>query len=154
MAGQDLDFGGSEDYSIGPAGDEDKERTDRKMPIYEYQCDSCSRRKEILQRLNEKKRPRCDECGRSMKRVISPSAFILKGSGWYVTDYPSESRKKGMESEKKRAEKKGGEKKDGEKKEKDSSSPKKSTSTEKSPPPAAAVLCARWNSSPTLLCGE
>lgn len=71
------------------------------MPIYEYQCSGCSQRREILQGLNEKKRPRCEECGRSMKRVISPSAFILKGSGWYVTDYPSESRKKGMESEKK-----------------------------------------------------
>ena len=127
--GKDLDFAGSGDYSDAPAGDNDKERTVRKMPIYEYQCNGCNHRKEILQRLNEKKRPRCDECGRSMKRVISPSAFILKGSGWYVTDYPSESRKKGMESEKKR----------GEKKKKDSSPPKKSTSTSKPTAPASAA---------------
>jgi putative FmdB family regulatory protein len=99
-----------------------------KMPIYEYQCSGCSHRKEILQRLNEKKRPRCDKCGNSMKRVISPSAFILKGSGWYVTDYPSESRKKGMESEKK----------GGEKKKKDSSSPKDSSSAKKALPAATA----------------
>jgi predicted nucleic acid-binding Zn ribbon protein len=36
-----------------------------------------------------------------MRKLISPSAFILKGSGWYVTDYPSKSRKEGMEAEKK-----------------------------------------------------
>jgi len=35
-----------------------------------------------------------------MRRVISKTAFILKGSGWYVTDYPSDERKKGMEGEK------------------------------------------------------
>ena len=56
---------------------------------------------EILHRSEEKKRPRCSECGKSMKRLISPAAFILKGAGWYVTDYPSQSRKEGMEAEKK-----------------------------------------------------
>ena len=35
-----------------------------------------------------------------MRRLISPAPFILKGEGWYVTDYPSASRKKAMESEK------------------------------------------------------
>jgi hypothetical protein len=35
-----------------------------------------------------------------MRRVISKTAFILKGSGWYVTDYPSDARKKGLEGEK------------------------------------------------------
>ncbi len=106
-----------------------KRGREAKMPIYEYQCNGCNHRTEILQRLNEKKRPRCGECGGSMKRVISPSAFILKGSGWYVTDYPSESRKKGMESEKKR----------GEKKKKDADSTKKPTSTGKTPSPASGA---------------
>jgi putative FmdB family regulatory protein len=134
--GKDLDFGGSEEYSVRPAGGKDRERTGRKMPIYEYQCSGCNQRKEILQRLNEKKKPRCDECGGSMKRVISPSAFILKGSGWYVTDYPSESRKKGMESEKKRGEKK-----------KDSSSEKKSAAKDKSTSPAPAARKTRKKTS-------
>lgn len=35
-----------------------------------------------------------------MRRLISPAPFILKGEGWYVTDYPSASRKKALESEK------------------------------------------------------
>ena len=107
------------------------------MPIYEYQCNGCNHRKEILQRLNDKKKPNCDECGGSMKRVISPSAFILKGSGWYVTDYPSKSRKKGMESEKK----------GGEKKKKDSSSPKKPTSTDKPAAPAPATKKSKMKAS-------
>ena len=44
--------------------------------------------------------PKCLDCRKKMRRVISQTAFILKGSGWYVTDYPSEARKKGMEGEK------------------------------------------------------
>ena len=71
------------------------------MPIYEYQCQKCGDTLEMIHPASESKRPRCDECCTVMKKLISPSAFILKGSGWYVTDYPSQSRKEGMEAEKK-----------------------------------------------------
>ena len=71
------------------------------MPIYEYQCPRCSDRTEVLQQTQKERTLNCDKCGVGMKRVISSSAFILKGSGWYVTDYPSQSRKKAMEAEKK-----------------------------------------------------
>lgn len=70
------------------------------MPIYEYQCDACGSRRELILKPGEEARPTCTECRKRMRRVISPTAFILKGSGWYVTDYPSESRRKGMEGEK------------------------------------------------------
>ena len=43
----------------------------------------------------------CDRCGGPIRRLLSAAPFILKGGGWYVTDYPSAGRKKGMESEKK-----------------------------------------------------
>jgi putative FmdB family regulatory protein len=76
------------------------------MPIYEYQCPKCGQQTEILHQSQERKRPVCRECGGRMKKMISSSAFILKGSGWYVTDYPSTSRKEGMEAEKKAKEKK------------------------------------------------
>jgi putative FmdB family regulatory protein len=76
------------------------------MPIYEYQCPKCGQQTEILHQSQERRRPVCPECGGRMKKMISSSAFILKGSGWYVTDYPSSSRKKGMEAEKKAKEKK------------------------------------------------
>lgn len=70
------------------------------MPIYEYQCDSCSRRFEIMQRMTEPLLATCEQCGGPVRRLISQTSFVLKGSGWYVTDYPSESRKKAMSQEK------------------------------------------------------
>ena len=70
------------------------------MPIYEYQCDSCGAQRELFVRSSDAPRPTCPDCRKRMRRVISQTAFILKGSGWYVTDYPSEARKKGMEGEK------------------------------------------------------
>ena len=70
------------------------------MPIYEYQCDSCGAQREILLKHGEVARPTCTPCRKRMRRVISKTAFILKGSGWYVTDYPSDARKRGMEGEK------------------------------------------------------
>ena len=70
------------------------------MPIYEYQCDSCGAQRELFVRSTDAPRPICADCRKRMRRVISQTAFILKGSGWYVTDYPSEARKKALEGEK------------------------------------------------------
>jgi len=70
------------------------------MPIYEYQCDACGAQRELILKPGEVARPTCTSCRRRMRRVISKTAFILKGTGWYVTDYPSDARKKGMEGEK------------------------------------------------------
>jgi putative FmdB family regulatory protein len=70
------------------------------MPIFEYQCDTCGAQREMLLKHGEVARPTCATCRKRMRRVISRSAFILKGSGWYVTDYPSDARKQGMQGEK------------------------------------------------------
>jgi putative FmdB family regulatory protein len=70
------------------------------MPIYEYQCDSCGSQRELILKHGEVARPTCTDCRKRMRRVISKTAFILKGSGWYVTNYPSDARKKGLEGEK------------------------------------------------------
>ena len=70
------------------------------MPTYEYECGSCRRTFEIRQRISEPALTICDECGGPVRRLISPAPFILKGDGWYVTDYPSAARKKGMDAEK------------------------------------------------------
>jgi len=70
------------------------------MPIYEYQCESCSRRFEVMQRMTEPLLAVCEQCGGHVRRLISQTSFVLKGSGWYVTDYPSDSRKKAMSQEK------------------------------------------------------
>lgn len=70
------------------------------MPTYEYQCTSCGREFEVRQRISEPALTVCEQCGGAVKRLLSAAPFILKGGGWYVTDYPSESRKKALESEK------------------------------------------------------
>jgi putative FmdB family regulatory protein len=57
------------------------------MPIYEYSCNKCKKKFEVMQRIDEKPLTTCPQCGGRVKKVISPSAFVLKGSGWYATDY-------------------------------------------------------------------
>src|SRR5262245_8503282 len=69
------------------------------VPTYEYECDRCKRTFEVRQRISEPPLTTCDQCGGSVRRLLAPAAFILKGEGWYVTDYPSESRKKAKEAE-------------------------------------------------------
>lgn len=70
------------------------------MPTYEYQCGQCHRVFEVRQRITEDPLTRCEACGGPLRRLLSPAPFILKGEGWYVTDYPSEARKKAREAEK------------------------------------------------------
>jgi len=70
------------------------------VPTYEYQCEKCQRIFEIRQRITEPALTTCEACGGRVKRLLSPAPFILKGEGWYVTDYPSESRKKAKDAEK------------------------------------------------------
>jgi putative FmdB family regulatory protein len=71
------------------------------LPTYDYRCDQCDRTFEVRQRISEAPLETCDRCGGPIRRLLAPAPFILKGGGWYVTDYPSEGRKKGMDAEKK-----------------------------------------------------
>lgn len=57
------------------------------MPIYEYICQECGRKTEVLQRMNEKPLKICPHCGGRLKKAFSAPAIQFKGSGWYVTDY-------------------------------------------------------------------
>ncbi len=57
------------------------------MPIYEYKCNSCGHRFERLQSFNEEPVKTCPRCGGEVRKLISHSSFILKGTGWYATDY-------------------------------------------------------------------
>jgi putative FmdB family regulatory protein len=70
------------------------------VPTYEYQCDQCQRTFEVRQRITADPLTSCETCGGTVRRLLSPAPFILKGEGWYVTDYPSEARKKARDSEK------------------------------------------------------
>jgi len=69
------------------------------VPTYEYECPKCPRVFEVKQRITEPMLEVCDRCGGPIHRLLSAAPFILKGGGWYVTDYPSESRKKAVKSE-------------------------------------------------------
>ncbi|MBI4639938.1 MAG: zinc ribbon domain-containing protein [Candidatus Tectomicrobia bacterium] len=69
------------------------------MPIYEYRCEDHGHTFEVLQKIDEKLIETCKFCSGKAVRVISRTGFILKGSGFYVNDYPSESRKVGMKSD-------------------------------------------------------
>ena len=71
------------------------------MPTYDYRCDRCERTFEVRQRISEDPLTTCDRCGGPIRRLLAAAPFILKGGGWYVSDYPSEGRKKGLEAEKK-----------------------------------------------------
>ncbi len=57
------------------------------MPIYEYQCEQCGKIEEIIQRFSDKPLTKCASCSGRLHKLISHSAFHLKGTGWYVTDY-------------------------------------------------------------------
>ncbi|MBN2020868.1 MAG: zinc ribbon domain-containing protein [Sedimentisphaerales bacterium] len=81
------------------------------MPTYEYNCENCEHRFEKFQVITAKPLRKCPECGKdSLKRLIGTGAgVIFKGSGFYATDYRSESYKQAAKSE---TSKKAGEKKE------------------------------------------
>src|SRR5215472_18111693 len=57
------------------------------MPLYEYKCHSCGKTFEVLQKFSDEPIKVHEHCGGEVERLISRSAFQLKGSGWYATDY-------------------------------------------------------------------
>lgn len=61
------------------------------MPIYEYQCDGCGEVFEVFQKVNDAA-PTQHSCGsEAVHRVLSNTSFVLKGTGWYATDYAQKS---------------------------------------------------------------
>lgn len=66
------------------------------MPIYEYVCDVCKEEIEIFQKISDPPAEKCKECGGKLKKLVSNTSFILKGSGWSKTNY---SNKKGHKKE-------------------------------------------------------
>ncbi|MBI5409779.1 MAG: zinc ribbon domain-containing protein [Nitrospirae bacterium] len=70
------------------------------MPIYEYRCTNCDEEFEVMQKINDAPLTECKECGGELKKLITNTSFVLKGSGWYVTDYPSADREKAAKKKK------------------------------------------------------
>ena len=57
------------------------------MPLYEYECDSCGHRFEVIQKFSDAPIDKCPTCGSSVHKLMSSPAIQFKGSGWYITDY-------------------------------------------------------------------
>lgn len=78
------------------------------MPTYDYQCDACGHEMELFQGINDPIKKKCPECGKNKLRRLfgSGAAVVFKGSGFYQTDYRSESYKKAAEADKPKSESK------------------------------------------------
>jgi len=58
------------------------------MPLYEYLCEACHRRFELIRKFSDPELQECTLCGKGpVQRLISSPAIQFKGSGWYITDY-------------------------------------------------------------------
>ena len=57
------------------------------MPIYVYECQQCGERFEYQQSLSEPRKTECEKCGGGLEKIIAPTAFHLKGGGWYKDLY-------------------------------------------------------------------
>jgi putative FmdB family regulatory protein len=77
------------------------------MPTYDYECDGCGHTFELFQSMSEAVKRKCPECKKQKLRRLfgTGGAIVFKGSGFYETDYRSESYKKGAEQAKKSSEK-------------------------------------------------
>ena len=65
------------------------------MPIHEYRCRKCEAVVERIEGMHDKPMRKCPSCGGKVEQMISSSAFVLKGSGWYATDYGTRSHDNG-----------------------------------------------------------
>ncbi len=88
------------------------------MPTYDYACDACDHEFELFQQISDPVKKKCPECGKlKLRRLFGTgAAVVFKGSGFYETDYRSESYKKGEEKAKKAKETKSDDKKSDSKK--------------------------------------
>jgi len=69
------------------------------MPIYEYVCNKCAKKTEVIQRMGDAPLKVCPHCGGRLKKAFSAPAIQFKGSGWYVTDYARGSKEGGSKKE-------------------------------------------------------
>jgi putative FmdB family regulatory protein len=57
------------------------------MPLYEYQCSTCNNQFELRQKFSDAPASECPKCGGPVQKLISSTAFSLKGGGWYAEGY-------------------------------------------------------------------
>ena len=57
------------------------------MPLYEYECENCGHRFEVIQKFADAPLEECPKCKGTLRKLLSSPAIQFKGSGWYITDY-------------------------------------------------------------------
>jgi putative FmdB family regulatory protein len=57
------------------------------MPLYEYQCEQCDHRFEVIRKFSDPPVEKCPKCAGPVRKLLSSPAIQFKGSGWYITDY-------------------------------------------------------------------
>jgi putative FmdB family regulatory protein len=65
------------------------------MPIYEYECQSCGQRFDVMQKFTDDQLTACKFCKGAVRKLMGTPALQFKGTGWYVTDYAGKSPKPG-----------------------------------------------------------
>ena len=103
------------------------------MPLYEYRCDDCGTEFEVLQKVSDEPLTACRSCAGSVQKLISRSAFKLKGTGWYITDYAKKKDGGSTEAKESSTAKEGGTKSDTSTKKPDASSKASSDSKPSAP---------------------
>ncbi len=64
------------------------------MPIYEYECQDCGHKTEVIQKMSDEPLVECPECKKpALKKLVSAAGFRLSGSGWYETDFKTGKKK-------------------------------------------------------------
>ena len=71
------------------------------MPIYEYRCQSCGDRLEVIQKMGSGKLRKCKKCSGKLERLVSRTSFHLKGGGWFDSGYSSQKGEPGGDESKK-----------------------------------------------------
>jgi putative FmdB family regulatory protein len=64
------------------------------VPIYEYECQTCHHRVELIQKVSDAPLAECPKCKGAVKKIIAPPALQFRGSGWYITDYSDKGKPK------------------------------------------------------------
>jgi len=104
------------------------------MPLYEYECEACGQRFEVIRKFSESDLDLCTLCGKGpVRRLMSSPAIQFKGTGWYITDYSS----KGKSSAESPTASKNDEKKAGASTETTSTKPESAGGASPSPKPSS-----------------
>ena len=112
------------------------------MPLYEYECDACGHRFELIRKFSDPPVTDCTVCSGRVRKLISPPAIQFKGTGWYVTDYAR--KPSGGQSPDKPAEKPSGESPSA-KSAADQSADKSSKSSASNAPPKSGTTATTSN---------